>query len=77
MGGDAKVHGNRYEYLDPEPITASDAGAGPVGFAGAAPTFGAQSEQAAGLITLSANEFDDAPGVPMLPSSWGDGGQPG
>ncbi|QNI07365.1 PPE family protein [Mycobacterium kubicae] len=77
MGGDAKVHGNRYEYLDPEPVAASDAGAGPVGFAGAAPTFGAQSEQAAGLITLATNEFDDAPGVPMLPSSWGDGGQPG
>ncbi|OBJ55471.1 PPE family protein [Mycobacterium sp. 1423905.2] len=72
MGADAKVHGNRYEYLDPEPVEASDTGAGPVGFAGAAPRYGARSEQAAGLITLAGDDFSDTPATPMLPSTWVD-----
>ncbi|MGC1735902.1 PPE family protein [Mycobacterium sp.] len=47
---------------------ASDRGAGSLGFAG---TVSKGSEQAAGLATLSGNEFGDGPRMPMVPGTWG------
>ena len=47
---------------------ASDRGAGSLGFAG---TVAKGSEQAAGLATLSGNEFGDGPRMPMVPGTWG------
>ena len=41
--------------------------AGPLGFAG---TVSKSSEQAAGLATLSDDEFGDGPSMPMLPNTW-------
>jgi hypothetical protein len=55
--------------LDPaEPTVASDAGALPLGFAGAATTSGIT--QPARLATLDGDGFSDGPSMPMLPSSW-------
>jgi PPE-repeat protein len=48
--------------------TASDQGAGNLGFAGTVPK---GSPQAAGLATLSDDEFGGGPTMPMLPGSWG------
>ncbi|MCA2344020.1 PPE family protein, partial [Mycobacterium intracellulare] len=76
----------RHEYLDadPEPdaagkttATASDRGAGPLGFAGTA-----HEPDAApvGLTTIGADSLDDGPRMPLLPSSWGpesEGAEPG
>jgi PPE-repeat protein len=53
-----------------EPVAstvASDQGAGPLGFAG---TLSKGSAQAAGLATLSDDEFDRGPSMPMLPGTW-------
>ena len=47
--------------------TASDRGAGPLGFAG---TVSKSSEKAAGLATLSEDDFGSAPTMPMLPGTW-------
>jgi PPE-repeat protein len=70
--------GYRYEFVDPEwetehepgPDTApsaSDHGAGALGFAGTAPK---QAGEAAGLATLAGDEFGGGPSVPMVPGSW-------
>jgi len=53
-----------------EPVAsavASDRGAGPLGFAG---TVSKGSTQAAGLATLSGDEFGAGPNMPMLPGTW-------
>ena len=47
---------------------ASDRGAGNLGFAG---TVSKGSGQAAGLATLSGDEFGGGPTMPMLPGTWG------
>jgi PPE-repeat protein len=47
--------------------TASDSGAGSLGFAG---TVSKASEQAAGLATLPSDDFSGGPSVPMLPHCW-------
>ena len=52
---------------------ASDQGAGPLGFAG---TVSKGGTQAAGLATLSRDEFGGAPQMPMLPGTWGPDGEP-
>lgn len=52
--------------------TASDRGAGNLGFAGTA-----RSEidtKATGLTTLTSDEFGSGPRMPMLPGSWGSDG---
>ncbi len=46
---------------------ASDQGAGPLGFAG---TVSKGTTQAAGLATLSDDEFGGGPTMPMLPGTW-------
>jgi PPE-repeat protein len=46
---------------------ASDRGVGTLGFAG---TVSKDSAQAAGLITLSGDEFGGGQRMPMLPSTW-------
>jgi PPE-repeat protein len=55
-----------------EPVAstvASDRGAGSLGFAG---TVDKQSvAEAAGLATLSGNEFGGGPSMPMVPGTWG------
>ncbi|APA78063.1 PPE family protein [Mycobacterium avium subsp. hominissuis] len=66
-----------YEFMDVEPdagpepepdsVTASDRGAGPLGFAGTAPTAPAQ---ATGLATLAGDEFGAGPSMPMVPGNW-------
>ena len=50
--------------------TASDSGAGSLGFAG---TASKASEQAAGLATLPSDDFGGGPSVPMLPHTWTQG----
>jgi PPE-repeat protein len=70
-GAEAKDKGYRYEYLDPESgatAPASDVGAGPVGFAGAASKI--RVAEPAGLITLDDEGLSSGPKMPMLPSSW-------
>jgi PPE-repeat protein len=56
---------------DDEPVAstqASDRGAGPLGLAG---TVRKDSDaQAAGLTTLSSDEFGGGPRMPMLPGTW-------
>jgi PPE-repeat protein len=47
----------------------SDRGAGPLGFAGTVRRQGV--EQAAGLATLSGDEFGSSPTMPMMPGGWG------
>lgn len=66
----AQDRAHRYEYMDlgPGPVGPSDAGAGPLGLAGAAAKSGAG--QAAGLATLSGDGWSDGPALPMLPSTW-------
>lgn len=69
----AKVidRGYRHEYLDLDSdaaVTASDQGAGPLGFAGTAGK--AAAGQAAGLTTLAGESLGGGPTMPMMPSSW-------
>ncbi|GAB1811264.1 PPW family C-terminal domain-containing PPE protein [Mycobacterium sp. MUNTM1] len=65
--------GRRHEYLDQGSeaesayATASDRGAGQMGFAGTAP---GSSAPPAGLTTVAGASLDDSPGLPLLPSSW-------
>ena len=47
--------------------TASDRGAGPLGFSG---TAAKSSAQAAGLATLTDDDFGDGSRIPMLPNTW-------
>lgn len=75
--------GHRYEYLDADPdadtagktpATASDRGAGPMGFAG---TVHAAEAAPVGLTTIGGDPLDDGPRMPLLPSSWGpESGEP-
>jgi PPE-repeat protein len=70
-GAEAKDHAYRYEYMDLDPdesLLASEAGAGPIGFAGAVTK--SDSTQAAGLATLTRDGLSDGPTVPMMPSTW-------
>jgi PPE-repeat protein len=67
--------GHRYEYLDQgsgaqsadHPATASDRGAGRMGFAG---TVREADTTPVGLTTLAGASLDDSPSLPLLPSSW-------
>jgi PPE-repeat protein len=52
---------------------ASDRSAGPLGFAG---TVSKGSTQAAGLATLSGDDFGGGPNMPMLPNTWDPAGKP-
>ncbi|OBK31651.1 hypothetical protein A5634_13875 [Mycobacterium asiaticum] len=67
----AKVHqlGRGYEYMDLEPDAsqASDQGADSLGFAGTVPR---QRARAAGLTTLSGDEFGARPRMPLMPGTW-------
>ncbi|EID16234.1 PPE family protein [Mycolicibacterium phlei] len=61
----------------PEParrptVSASERGAGTVGFVGAAQR--SETEQATGLTELAGDAFSDGPTEPMLPSDWDDTG---
>ena len=47
--------------------TASEQGAGPLGFAG---TVSKGGEHATGLATLSDDGFGTGPSMPMLPTTW-------
>jgi PPE-repeat protein len=47
--------------------SASDQGAGPLGFAGTARH---DAAEAAGLTTLAGDEFGNGPTLPMLPGTW-------
>ncbi|HEX5254045.1 MAG TPA: PPE family protein [Mycobacterium sp.] len=70
-GAEANDHAYRYEYMDLDPdesLLASDAGAGPLGFAGAAAR--SDAAQAAGLATLTRDGLSGGPTVPMMPSTW-------
>ena len=70
-GAEAKDHAYRYEYMDlgsDESILLSDAGAGPLGFAGAATK--PDAARAAGLATLTRDGLSEGPAVPMMPSTW-------
>ena len=85
----SKMLGRGYEYMDPEPepeaaangheraaaATASDQGAGVLGFAGTAASVAAG--EPAGLTTLAGDSFGSGPTVPMVPRSWSfDSGEP-
>lgn len=52
---------------DEPATTASDSAAGSLGFAGTARK---AAVAAAGLTTLSGNEFGAGPGMPMMPGTW-------
>ena len=78
--GRARLRGYGDEYMDmnvevaPDwaapsggETAASDQGAGPLGFAG---TVSKGGTQAAGLATLSRDEFGGIPHMPMLPGTW-------
>ncbi|OJZ74578.1 PPE family protein [Mycobacterium paraffinicum] len=78
--GTATDRAYRYEFMDldqdsrvddedPEAVSPSDQGGGPLGFAGAAARSGLP--QPTGLATLTREGFGDGPTVPMMPSSWG------
>ncbi|ETZ27543.1 hypothetical protein AN931_17935 [Mycobacterium intracellulare subsp. chimaera] len=54
------------DWNEPE-TTASQGGAGNLGFAGTARK---EPVAAAGLTTLAADEFGDAPRMPMMPGTW-------
>ncbi len=63
----AQMPGRGYEYMDLEPVTVSDQGAGMTGFPGTAPT---GRRAAAGLTALAGDGFADAPVMPMMPGTW-------
>jgi PPE-repeat protein len=84
--GRARLRGYGDEYMDMKvevdpdwgappggATAASDRGAGPLGFAG---TVAKSSGQAAGLATLSGDQFGAGPRMPMLPGTWGPEGEP-
>ena len=55
----------------PQPrVTASDRGAGPMGFAGTVERGGRGAEDVFGLTTLAGDGFGGGPKAPMLPGSW-------
>lgn len=72
--------GYRYEFIEadegfgadgpslPDRARASDSGGSVEGFTGTLPK---PDVRAAGLITLSGNEFGEGTRMPMLPESWG------
>ncbi len=60
------------DWNGPASTAASDRGAGELGFAGTAHRD--SSAAAAGLRTLTADEFGSGPGMPMLPGTWDPGG---
>ena len=67
-----KQLGRGYEYMDLEPeptVTPSGQRAGPLGFAGTASKHAATT--AAGLATLTDDDFGGSPRIPMMPSTWG------
>jgi PPE-repeat protein len=72
-----KQLGRGYEYMDLEPDTspeddpptASEHGAGPLGFAGTAARSGADAPPA-GLTTLASDSFGGGSTTPMMPSTW-------
>lgn len=68
--------GRGYEYMDVEPeVSASETGASALGFAGTA-SHGAAAA-AAGLTTLTRDDFGGGPRIPLLPGTWdGDGVAP-
>jgi PPE-repeat protein len=71
----AEIHDHADEFadmnIDVDPdwstSTASDQGAGPLGFAG---TVSKGGEHATGLATLSDDGFGTGPSMPMLPTTW-------
>jgi PPE-repeat protein len=71
----AEMHDHADEFadmnveVDPDwgAPTASERGAGPLGFAG---TLSKGSAQATGLATLSGDGFGNGPSMPMLPNTW-------
>lgn len=77
-GGEIKDRAYADEYMDydedpapreprPEPrVTASEKGAGPMGFTGAV----SREESAAGMAELTGDSFGNGPTNPMLPGSW-------
>ncbi|KLO31527.1 hypothetical protein ABW16_01390 [Mycolicibacter heraklionensis] len=76
----AKQRGFGDEYMDmnigvtpewetPPGASASDSGAGPLGFAGTAAGTG---RQASGIAVLTGDGLDTEPRIPMLPGSWGE-----
>jgi hypothetical protein len=84
--GQARLRGYGDEYMDmnvevdPDcgappggETAASDQGAGPLGFAG---TVSKGITQAAGLATLSGDDFGAGPNMPMLPGTWDPEGEP-
>jgi hypothetical protein len=78
----AEIHDHADEFadmnvdVDPDwgAPTASDRGAGPLGFAG---TVSKGSELATGLATLSDDGFGNGPTMPMLPNTWTPKGERG
>lgn len=59
-----------WDALENQPVAAtagSDHGAGPLGFSG---TVRKQSAPAAGLTTLSGDDFGGGPTMPMVPGTW-------
>ena len=79
--GSATDRAYRYEFMDLEQdldadeegfdaVRASPEDGGPLGFAGAAARSGVS--QPAGLATLTRGGLGGGPGMPMMPSSWGD-----
>lgn len=77
----AKQRGFGDEYMDmnidvapewdgpPSAPSASDSGAGPLGFAG---TASGTSRRASGIAVLTGEGLDTEPRIPMLPGSWGE-----
>jgi PPE-repeat protein len=80
----AKQRGHADEFadmnIDVDPdwgvtsMSASDQGAGNLGFAG---TLSKGSEKASGLATISGDEFGGGPSMPMLPGTWSPDAPPG
>jgi len=77
----AEMHDHADEFadmnveVDPDwaaSTSASDRGAGPLGFAG---TVSKGSEQANGLATLSDDGYGNGPSMPMLPNTWSPEGE--
>jgi len=73
----AGIRGYAHEFMemninvDPDrsgpAVTATDSGAGPLGFAG---TVRKRALAATGLATLSNDDFGGGPAMPMIPGTW-------